>query len=135
MIEWLQQGLIPLSEPLNQSQQLTITRGDIYARLMTEPTERFDLIVIDVDHSPDDRLHEAEHPFYTEAGLTKAKSHLQEGGVLAVWSYAESSEFYLAMRITFSQVVVEAVTTTNDLVVHEQTDWLFFGHAREASMH
>ncbi|MGI9472939.1 MAG: hypothetical protein ACR2NZ_15470 [Rubripirellula sp.] len=130
VIDWLEQGLIPLSETLQDAEQLTISRGDVYERLMGEPKEQFDLIVIDVDHSPDDRLDEAEHPFYTEAGLAKAKKHLRDGGLLAVWSYAESSDFSEAMQNSFSHVAVEPVTTVNDLVGHEQTDWLFFGHDR-----
>ena len=94
---------------------------------MTEPTEQFDLIVIDVDHSPVDQLGEEDHVFYTKAGLLKAKAHLRKKGVLAVWSYAESSEFSEALRNTFTTVHVEPITTLNTLVDHQQTDWLFFG--------
>ena len=127
VIDWLQQGLIPLSSVLSGFENLNISRDDVYERLMGIPDQRFDLIVIDVDHSPGDRLGEAEHPFYTEAGLAKAKAHLHDHGLLAVWSYAESSSFAEAMQSVFSRVIVEPVTTINDLVGHEQTDWLFFG--------
>ena len=127
VIDWLQSDLVPLSAELNDCEHLKITAGDVYQRLLAEPTERFDLIVIDVDHSPDDQLGEEDHAFYAAAGLLKAKAHLREGGVLAVWSYAESSDFSEALRSTFDTVHVEPVTTLNTLVDHEQTDWLFFG--------
>ena len=127
VVQWLRDGLIPLSKELNAAEQLRIVCGDIYDRLMNPPGELFDLIVIDVDHSPSDQLGEEDHLFYTVDGLSKAKSHLRDGGVLAIWSYAENSAFSEALRQVFDQVNVEPVQTVNDLVGHEQTDWLFFG--------
>ena len=112
---------------MNAASHLRITAGDIYQRLLKEPRESYDLIVIDVDHSPSDQLGETDHAFYTPEGLLRAKAHLREGGILAVWSYAESSAFSAALRSTFSRVVVEPISTINTLVDHEQTDWLFFG--------
>ncbi len=127
VIDWLRNGLVPLSSELNDDSRLKITHSDVYAKLLGEPVEQFDLIVIDVDHSPSDQLGEEDHEFYTASGLVKAKQHLASGGVLAIWSYAESSSFADALRATFQQVHVEPITTVNTLVGHEQTDWLFFG--------
>ena len=127
VIDWLRRGLVPLSTELNAAAHLQIAAGDVYQRLLEQSQDPFDLIVIDVDHSPNDQLGEADHEFYTAAGLLRAKSHLREGGVLAVWSYAESSCFSDALRSTFDHVHVEPITTFNALVDHEQTDWLFFG--------
>lgn len=129
VIEWLRDGLIPLSDELNAATSLQISQGDVYKRLWEPPPETFDLIVIDVDHSPSEQLGEQEHNFYTSAGLAKAKAHLSDGGVLAVWSYAADGEFADALRRTFERVEVVPVTTVNTLVGHEQTDWLFFGVA------
>ena len=126
VIDWLQQGLVPLSSELTGNPNLKITLGDVYQHLGDQPNRQFDLIVIDVDHSPADQLDETDHQFYTHTGLERAKDHLEPGGVLAVWSYAESSEFANALRDTFKNVIVEPVTTMNTLVGHEQTDWLFF---------
>ena len=129
VIDWLRGGLVPLSSELKDAAGLQISPGDVYQRLLDPPQETFDLIVIDVDHSPADQLGEQEHRFYTPSGLSTAKTHLSEGGVLAVWSYAESSSFADALRSTFERVEVVPVTTVNTLVGHEQTDWLFFGIA------
>ena len=116
-----------MASELTEVENLKLTPGDVYRQLLSPPTETFDLIVIDVDHSPSDQLGEEEHEFYTPKGLEMAKSHLAAGGVLAVWSYAESSNFADALKKTFGTVHVEEVRTFNSLVNHEQTDWLFFG--------
>ncbi|NND97867.1 MAG: hypothetical protein HKN47_11120 [Pirellulaceae bacterium] len=127
VIDWLRDGLIPLSDELNAAENLRITLGDVYEYLWGAAETKFDLIVIDVDHSPGDQLAEEEHAFYTREGLGRAKTHLRPGGVLAVWSYAESSSFSDALRDTFCDVQLEPICTFNSLVGHEQTDWLFFG--------
>lgn len=126
VIGWLEQGLIPLSEALASDPRLTVVEGDVYGRLAAPPARHHDLVLIDVDHSPDEQLGGAQRAFYTEDGLTLARRHLAPGGVLAVWSYAESSPFADALRRVFAEVEVEGVTVFNDLVEEEQTDWLFF---------
>jgi len=126
VIDWLKQGLIPLSPELQNEPRLTVTQGDVYGRLAAEPEEQFDLILIDVDHSPDERLGEGNISFYSATGLRAARHHLAPEGVLAVWSYAESSPFVDALREVFEQVRVEPVAYDNQLINEQRTDWLFF---------
>ena len=64
--------------------------------------------------------------FYTTPGLLAVRRHLAADGVLAVWSYAESSPFANALRTVFEQVLVEPVTYNNHLIDQQRTDWLFF---------
>ncbi len=126
VIDWLQRDLVPLAAELKRSDRFGVVQGDAYARLAAPASEPFDLILVDIDHSPDDRLGEADGAFYTEEGLRRARRHLAPGGVLGVWSYAESSPFSRALEREFDEVRVEPVTYYNDLVDVERTDWLFF---------
>lgn len=126
VIGWLAQGMVPLSEKLNAESRLQVTHGDVYQKLLSPPAETHDLILIDVDHSPDENLGTANGQFYTADGLRRAKEHLADGGILGVWSYAESSPFVDALREVFREVRVEPVTVFNNLIDVEQTDWLFF---------
>jgi len=126
VIDWLEADMIPLSAELKADDRFSTVKGDVYARLMGPPEERFDLILIDVDHAPDDRLDEANGLFYTQGGLRRASRHLAPGGVLGVWSYAESSPFSRALHRVFDEVRVEGVTFYVAMVQEERTDWLFF---------
>lgn len=129
VIGWMREGLVPLSSDLNpeiEANRLTLTQGDAYARLAGPADRPLDLILIDVDHSPDERLGDDSVGFYTAAGLRAARQHLAPGGVLGVWSYAESSPFADALREVFREVRLEPVTHQNEMIDEQRTDWLFF---------
>ena len=128
VIDFLQEGLVPLSSELLSEARFGVRQGDVYATLHGEADERWDLLLIDVDHAPDDHLGTGNESFYTEAGLTRAKRHLAPGGILAVWSYAEHSPFVDALRAAFAVVEIVPVIYVNDLVDEEHTDWLFVAH-------
>jgi spermidine synthase len=132
-IEWMRDGLLPLSTDLAAEPRVEITQGDVFERLERSPDPtrpRFDLILVDVDHSPAEPLGDAgNHGFYTAAGLRAARRHLAPDGVLGVWSYAESSPFADALREVFGEVRIEPVTFHNELTGEDATDWLFFARA------
>lgn len=134
VIDWLERDLVPLSATLKADPRFRTVRGDVYARMAADPAETgdpdsaatFDLILIDVDHAPDDQLNQANDFFYSREGLNRARRHLGPGGILGVWSYAESSPFADALHDTFDEVRIAPVTFWNELVEEESTDWLFF---------
>lgn len=129
VIGWLEGDLIPLAPELKGDRRLEVVRGDVYARLAGAPGKRYHAILIDVDHSPEDRLARGDSSFYCEDGLARAKRHLEPGGVLGVWSYDESPAFEAALRRAFPEVRVEPVAFYNRFVGKEQTDRLFLAKA------
>lgn len=126
VIGWLERGLIPLAKELLAEPRLTITQDDAYRRLLAPPERRHDVILLDVDTSPDRRLDEVSVPFYSEAGLDACARHLEPNGVLGVWSSADSPEFERALESVFERVKVEAVEFINEMVGEEETNWLYF---------
>lgn len=127
VIDWMRGGLVPLSTALNADTRFDPLVCDVYALLSEPPQRQFDLILIDVDHSPAETLTGRNAGFYTEAGLERAREHLAPGGVLGVWSCAENSAFAGALRRTFAEVRATPVTFRNRHAGEEQTDWLYFG--------
>lgn len=129
VIGWLEKGLFPLAAELKADRRLNVAEGDVYRRLAEPPSRAYDLILIDVDHSPEDRLAASGGSFYTKEGLERAKRHLKPGGVLGVWSYDQSQPFAEALRGVFAEVRIEPVEFFNKFVGKSQTDWLFFAKA------
>lgn len=125
VIGWVEQDLVPLAPELKAEPRLSLTQGDIFELLARAPERTRDLILIDVDHSPDEHLGSESASFYSADGLRRARRHLKEGGVLGVWSYAEHSPFADALRHVFADARALPITLWNDLVDEEQTDWLF----------
>ena len=129
VIDWLGRGLFPLTEELKADSRLSLVTGDIFVRLSKPPDQKFDIILIDVDHSPEQHLNNSSSFFYTEDGLLLAREHLASNGVLAIWSCAETLPFVKVLYSVFKKVTVKKVTFENKLINQVTTDWLFF--ARE----
>ena len=125
VIDWLEKGLVPLADELRADPRFAVVEGDVYAQLAEAPERVYDLILVDVDHSPDERLGDENARFYREAGLELAKRHLAPDGVLGVWSYAESPRFAESLRAVFSEVRIEPVTFANRVLDEEETNWLY----------
>ncbi|MFH1009267.1 MAG: spermidine synthase [Candidatus Latescibacterota bacterium] len=126
VIDWFKDGLFPLAETLKADARLSVREGDIFKLLSRPPDRKFDLILIDVDHAPDEHLADSNSLLYTASGLHSAKAHLGPQGVLAVWSYADSAPFTAALKAVFTEVRVEPVSFQNRLKSETITDWLFF---------
>lgn len=125
VMQWLDDGLVPLSAELKADSRFSVGVGDVYEQLLSAPGKTYDLILIDVDHSPDETLDHGAGRFYTREGLLAARRHLAPEGILGVWSYAESSDFADALRATFSDVVVETIAFENRFTEETSTDVLF----------
>lgn len=133
VIDWLQAGLLPHSDELSADLRLSVTAGDIYQRLLASPAGKtFDAILIDVDHSPDDPLSETSARFYTADGIAAATAHLNVGGTLALWSYAEHTPLLATMQQAneLEEVQAHAVSYFNRHVHEEFTDWLYVARRR-----
>lgn len=131
VIDWMNDGLLPLSEELAANPRLEIVQGDIYEDLLGPAAETYDLIVVDVDHAPRNRLSEASEPFYTEPGQARVARHLSPGGVLAVWSAEDDEDFLTVLCSVYPRAHREHVewddAAVSDSALHNV---LFFGHTR-----
>ena len=125
VIGWLRAGELPLSAELTSDARLCVTQGDVYGQLASEPARTWDLILIDVDHSPEEPLGRESDSFYRAPGLARARRHLAPGGVFAVWSYAESPRFADELGQVFAEVHVERVRFENRMFGEQETNVLF----------
>jgi spermidine synthase len=97
VIEWHKNGLAPLGDTLTKDSRCRLLQADFFAlsRDMTKsfdpenPTKKHDAILLDVDHTPTNVLHQTNTRFYTEEGLGELSQHLKPGGVFALWADGE----------------------------------------------
>lgn len=125
VVEWFERNLLPLSGELGADRRFRTEIGDFFERMAAPAGERFDLILVDIDHTPEHHLDRENAPFYTVEGLESTRSHLRPGGVLAVWSAADSPAFRDGMEAVFHEVRAEPITFFNALVDEQTTDWIF----------
>ena len=103
VIRWLKSGRLPLSEQLNADARLELAQGDIFAELLGPASQTWDLILIDVDHSPDSPLDPGSRSFYSLDGQSRVAEHLAPGGVLGVWSADDHDGFAAVLDVTYPE--------------------------------
>jgi len=124
LFEWLRAGLLPLSAELTSDPRFATVESDVYADLLATSDARYDAILIDVDHTPRERLDESSAPFYTVAGQRAVARHLAPGGVLAVWSAADDDDYVAVLDEVYPHAARECVTWEDDYL-GPQSDVLF----------
>ena len=125
VISWLERRLVPLAETLDREPRFSVFQDDFFKYLAGSAPRSYDIILVDIDHSPDENLDPGNLDFYTPGGLKQLLSHLEPSGVLAVWSSASNESFVSALRDVFSEVRVEAVKWHNELIDEDQCDFVF----------
>lgn len=92
VIDWHERKLLPLSERLVHEPRCHVVQGDFFAIVADglgvgpEAPERFDAVLVDIDHTPRHLLHPSHAAFYTSEGLGRLAARLEPGGVFALWS-------------------------------------------------
>ena len=125
VISWLSRDLIPLAGRLLNEPRFSVKQDDFFRYLGAPAESLYDIILVDIDHSPDENLDSENLDFYTVAGLLQVRGHLEENGVLAVWSSAPNESFVASLKEVFSEVKTERVEWHNELIDEDQCDLVF----------
>jgi len=118
VIEWHEQGLLPLGQQLTADPRCRLVHGDFFA--MSDSSDgfdsktagrRFDAVLVDIDHSPNNLLHPRHAALYTPKGLERLAAHLNPGGVFALWSNDPPDQAFSAVLAgAFATSVAHVVT-------------------------
>jgi spermidine synthase len=133
VIEWHQQGLLPLGKPLTDDPRCRFVHGDFFAMADAAdgfdpdaPGRRFDAVLVDIDHSPQKLLHPRHAALYTPEGLARLAGHLQPGGVFALWSNdPPDDEFNAALAGAFATSASHVVTFDNSQGDHDASNTVY----------
>ena len=134
VIEWHQQGLLPIGEQLTADPRCRFVHGDFFA-MSASPSDGFDpesqgrrynAILLDVDHSPQNVLHPSHAPFYESVGLRQLTSHLLPGGVFALWSNdPPDDQFQAALSEAFAYYETHVVTFSNPIQHRDEANTIY----------
>ncbi|WPO39154.1 spermidine synthase [Tardiphaga sp. 42S5] len=136
VIEWHQAGLIPIGSELSADGRCRLVHGDFFKMATStgghlDPDasgRRFDAILVDIDHAPDNLLHPSHAVLYTAAGLQRLSEHLKPGGVFALWSNdPPDTAFTAVMESVFGAVTAHVVTFDNLNADEEVSNTVYIG--------
>ena len=128
VIEWHKKGLVPLGGTLTNDQRCRLAHADFFTLSQDiensfdpeQPGKKHDAILLDIDHTPTNVLHQTNTRFYTEEGLAELARHLKPGGVFALWADGEpESSFTERLRKIFA--CAESHTIEFDNPITEDT--------------
>jgi len=135
VIEWHEQGLLPLGRPLSNDARCRFVHGDFFAMSdsadgfdVRTPGRSFDAVLVDIDHSPHDLLHPRHATLYTPEGLSRLASHLKRGGVFALWSNdPPDPAFERLLAGAFATSAAHVVSFENPLQGRDASNTVYLG--------
>ena len=120
VIGWHRDGIVPLGALLTGDARCSLRQGDFFAviddGIGTDDAgpQRFDAILVDIDHTPSHHLAAANARFYGPAGFGRVCDQLKPGGVFALWSDDPPDEqFEALLRGSFASVTSHVVSFPN----------------------
>jgi spermidine synthase len=135
VIEWHEQGLLPLGKQLTGDPRCRLANGDFFALSASDdgfdsgaPRRRFDAILVDIDHSPRNLLHPRHAALYQPEGLARLATHLHPGGVFALWSNDPPDDvFERVLTSAFATTTTHVVTFDNSFGEHGASNTVYVG--------
>lgn len=130
VIDWHEQGLVPLGDELTAEPRCTFTHADFYALAASEkngfiadnPQQQVHAVLLDIDHSPNHLLNAGNGQFYTEASLTSLANKLLPGGIFGLWSNDPvDDQFMQLLDLVFDETESHVVTFANPYIDGESS--------------
>ena len=135
VIEWHEQGLLPLGKQLTGDPRCRLVNADFFAMSHSAegfdpqaPGRCFDAVLVDIDHSPRKLLHPRHAALYEPDGLARLAGHLRPGGVFALWSNDPPDDaFNVALAGAFATSAAHVVTFDDAQGDHIASNTVYVG--------
>ena len=93
LIEWNKTFLVEHNGPLLDDPRTHIIQGDLFNIVSGKKPASYDVIVLDIDNTPDDLITSGNSKMYTPSFLQKLKGVLTSQGSLAYWLSEPAPKF------------------------------------------
>ena len=140
VIEWHEKEMVPLGKILNDDPRCHYVLGDFFALAAApesgfdaeRPGRKFHAVLLDIDHSPQNLLHERNAVFYSADGLRLLAAQLHPGGVFALWSDDPPDENFLhQLELVFESSRAQVVKFYNPLLERESASTVYVAKLRQ----
>ncbi len=128
VIDWHRRDLLPDTEGLAGDPRCDLVHGDFFALVASGSTPRraYDVVLLDVDHSPQNLLDPSHGPFYTPDGLARLASILAPGAVFGLWSDdPPDPDFEAALDAVFATCTSHVVSFANPITGGESASTVY----------
>jgi spermidine synthase len=133
VIEWHQNGLLPLGTALVDDPRCRLVQGDFFDLNRGThgfdplvPSRQFDAILVDIDHSPEALLDDRSRDFYQPRGLRQVAERLKPGGIFGLWSNDRpDSRFLGRLNTEFAQAWAQEVSFHNPYQDREEIQTVY----------
>jgi spermidine synthase len=123
VVDWHRRRLLPESDTLVSDERTRLVTADFFTTVgagqpvdPADPERTYDVLLVDIDHSPRHVLHLSHAVFYSAAGLRRMRKRLKPGGVFALWSDDPPDDDFVALlRGEFHDVAAHVVPFENFL--------------------
>ncbi len=123
VIKWNRELLGELNGATLNDPRVVVHAGDV-CELVRSGTQRFDVILLDVDNGPRAVGRESNAFLYSPAGLEALRNTLSAGGVLAIWSAGPEVSFSDRLRAAGFEVVLHRVASHDARTRERHFIWL-----------
>lgn len=115
VIDWHRRELLPDTVGLAEDPRCELVLDDFFALVREGRSDlSYDVVLVDIDHTPDHVLNARHSAFYSTEGLRRLGSLLRPDGVFALWSDDPPADDFLAtLGTVFHQVSGQVVPFPN----------------------
>ncbi len=128
VIDWHVRDLLPDTRGLTSDPRCDLVHGDFFALVASGSTPRpaYDVVLLDVDHSPQNLLDPSHGAFYTPDGLARLTAVLAPGGVFGLWSDdPPDPDFEAALDAVFAHRTTHVVPFANPITGGESASTVY----------
>lgn len=135
VVDWHRRGLLPVGNALYTDERVTLMQADFFKLVSSDRDvmpdvlkQRYDAILLDIDHSPEMLLDGRSRQFYEPAGLRRMSENLRPGGVFGLWSNDPPSDgFTDTLQRVFPDASAEPVCFRNPYDHSEIVQTVYIG--------
>lgn len=126
VVDWMRDGTVPGAHLLADPRTETVV-DDVRTVVAAQPPSSLDAIVLDVDNGPDFLVHEQNSAVYDHGFIGTCADRLRPGGLLAIWSMADSPSVRQHLGAAFEQT--SATEHPVRLQGRDESYWVLVGRA------